>query len=107
LYSFNSEQEPGPYYHQRSYSMSLPLPPPNCDPIVVESTAAVTDSTESGSPVARFQSYPLEAIQYDDNDEDSDYPEGGTEAWLVVLGAWCAMIPRYETSFTGNCELGD
>jgi hypothetical protein len=87
--------------------MSLPLPPPNCDPIVVESTAAVTDSTESGSPVARFQSYPLEAIQYDDNDEDSDYPEGGTEAWLVVLGAWCAMIPRYETSFTGNCELGD
>ncbi|RAH54587.1 monocarboxylate transporter [Aspergillus piperis CBS 112811] len=21
------------------------------------------------------------------------YPEGGLEAWLVVLGAWCAMIP--------------
>ncbi|KAI0156228.1 major facilitator superfamily domain-containing protein [Pestalotiopsis sp. NC0098] len=21
------------------------------------------------------------------------YPEGGTKAWLVVLGAWCAMIP--------------
>jgi hypothetical protein len=84
--------------------MSLSLPPPNCDPIVVESTAAVTDSTKSGSPVAHFQDYPLEALQYDDNDEDSDYPEGGTEAWLVVLGAWCAMIPRYETSYTGNCE---
>ncbi|OBT66792.1 hypothetical protein VE03_03997 [Pseudogymnoascus sp. 23342-1-I1] len=21
------------------------------------------------------------------------YPEGGTSAWLVVLGAWCAMVP--------------
>ncbi|KAL2676540.1 hypothetical protein Neosp_010301 [[Neocosmospora] mangrovei] len=26
-------------------------------------------------------------------DDDQDYPEGGTRAWLVVLGAWCAMIP--------------
>lgn len=25
--------------------------------------------------------------------EDPDYPEGGLAAWLVVLGAWCAMIP--------------
>ena len=24
---------------------------------------------------------------------DDDYPEGGLEAWLVVLGAWCAMVP--------------
>ncbi|OJJ32658.1 hypothetical protein ASPWEDRAFT_185156 [Aspergillus wentii DTO 134E9] len=23
----------------------------------------------------------------------SDYPEGGLQAWLVVLGSWCAMIP--------------
>ncbi|KAL5337259.1 major facilitator superfamily domain-containing protein [Aspergillus crustosus] len=23
----------------------------------------------------------------------SQYPEGGPDAWLVVLGAWCAMIP--------------
>jgi uncharacterized membrane protein len=22
-----------------------------------------------------------------------NYPEGGTRAWLVVLGGWCAMIP--------------
>lgn len=22
-----------------------------------------------------------------------EYPEGGRQAWLVVLGAWCAMVP--------------
>lgn len=25
--------------------------------------------------------------------KESGYPEGGTKAWLVVFGAWCAMIP--------------
>ncbi|KAI1438108.1 major facilitator superfamily domain-containing protein [Xylaria sp. CBS 124048] len=29
----------------------------------------------------------------DVDDEATSYPEGGLEAWLVVLGAWCAMIP--------------
>ena len=24
---------------------------------------------------------------------DDDYPEGGSEAWLVVHGVWCAMVP--------------
>lgn len=28
-----------------------------------------------------------------DTDNGNDYPEGGLTAWLVVLGAWCAMIP--------------
>jgi hypothetical protein len=23
----------------------------------------------------------------------NDYPEGGLQAWSVVLGAWCAMVP--------------
>lgn len=26
-------------------------------------------------------------------DDLSDCPEGGWQAWLVVLGAWCAMVP--------------
>ncbi|GKT43346.1 riboflavin transporter MCH5 [Colletotrichum spaethianum] len=25
--------------------------------------------------------------------ESEFYPEGGHDAWLVVVGAWCAMIP--------------
>ncbi|KAL6914987.1 hypothetical protein FSHL1_012660 [Fusarium sambucinum] len=27
------------------------------------------------------------------DEDDVVYPEGGVEAWLVVIGAWCAMIP--------------
>lgn len=27
------------------------------------------------------------------DDAEQSYPEGGLEAWLVVLGAWSAMIP--------------
>lgn len=27
------------------------------------------------------------------SEESLDYPEGGWEAWGVVLGAWCAMLP--------------
>jgi len=28
-----------------------------------------------------------------DVDINEECPEGGWRAWLVVLGAWCAMIP--------------
>jgi hypothetical protein len=27
------------------------------------------------------------------SEEEEPYPEGGLQAWLVVLGAWCAMVP--------------
>ncbi|KAJ6786347.1 hypothetical protein PWT90_04737 [Aphanocladium album] len=27
------------------------------------------------------------------HDNDDDYPDGGLQAWTVVLGAWCAMMP--------------
>lgn len=25
--------------------------------------------------------------------DGEEYPEGGLQAWSVVLGAWCAMVP--------------
>ncbi|KAI0202750.1 major facilitator superfamily domain-containing protein [Astrocystis sublimbata] len=34
-----------------------------------------------------------DTIDGNEIDDESSYPEGGKEAWLVVLGAWCAMIP--------------
>lgn len=35
-----------------------------------------------------------ETQTFDDEETYSEtYPEGGKDAWLVVAGAWCAMIP--------------
>lgn len=35
-----------------------------------------------------------EVQTFDDEETYSEtYPEGGKDAWLVVAGAWCAMIP--------------
>lgn len=31
----------------------------------------------------------------DDNDDDDDFPDGGFDAWLVVLGAWCVSFCSY------------
>lgn len=47
----------------------------------------VPRQSELASPVAEVQTF---------DDEDTyteEYPDGGKEAWLVVAGAWCAMIP--------------
>lgn len=30
---------------------------------------------------------------FDEANDDDSYPEGGIKAWLVVIGAWCAMVP--------------
>ncbi|KAG6041230.1 hypothetical protein E4U41_005513 [Claviceps citrina] len=31
----------------------------------------------------------------DDDDDDDDFPDGGLDAWLVVLGAWCVSFCSY------------
>lgn len=31
----------------------------------------------------------------DSTDDDDDFPDGGLEAWLVVLGAWCVSFCSY------------
>ena len=33
------------------------------------------------------------ATEEQDDTFDEKYPEGGLQAWLVVLGSWCAMVP--------------
>jgi MFS family permease len=37
----------------------------------------------------------LRTVDHEDQEEQTEdnYPEGGLQAWLVVVGAWCAMIP--------------
>ncbi|KAJ9234735.1 hypothetical protein DTO027B5_5972 [Paecilomyces variotii] len=36
---------------------------------------------------------PLETAGTSEVSDNEDYPEGGLQAWLVVLGSWCAMLP--------------
>lgn len=31
----------------------------------------------------------------DDGNDDDDFPDGGFDAWLVVLGAWCVSFCSY------------
>ncbi|KAL4804172.1 major facilitator superfamily domain-containing protein [Aspergillus unguis] len=48
-------------------------------------------------------------------DAETVYPEGGSKAWLVVVGAWCAMIPSMGLlnslgtlhAWTSNHQLQD
>ncbi|KAK2737805.1 hypothetical protein FQN55_000916 [Onygenales sp. PD_40] len=35
----------------------------------------------------------MESIEPDADTDTTAFPEKGREAWLVVLGAWCAMLP--------------
>ncbi|KAL2883122.1 hypothetical protein SGCOL_001310 [Colletotrichum sp. CLE4] len=45
----------------------------------------------SQEPDSLEQAQPVETL--DVAQESHKYPEGGKDAWLVVAGAWCAMIP--------------
>ncbi|KAJ5667437.1 MFS general substrate transporter [Penicillium longicatenatum] len=58
---------------------------------------------------------PLPIISEGMDVSDTKYPEGGIEAWSVVLGAWCAMIPSMGLlnslgilhAWTNNHQLAD
>ncbi|KKY30307.1 putative oxalate formate antiporter [Diaporthe ampelina] len=47
----------------------------------------VSRPSDPVSPVQEMQTFDDEEIY------SETYPEGGRDAWLVVAGAWCAMIP--------------
>lgn len=50
--------------------------------------------THRGAPISiSFSAAQCPTHDISSDTEDECYPEGGTQAWLVVLGAWCAMVP--------------
>lgn len=77
-------------------SQNLPSPPDR-------TSADITSDIETGPTTTKHITQKPEAEHEADKayntadaiaiNEKSDYPEGGTQAWLVVLGAWCAMVP--------------
>ena len=70
--------------------MSLSMP---TDAVASEPNAHVDVSAKPHTESSYARNDQLESLRYNGNDEDgSDYPEGGAAAWLVVLGAWCAMM---------------
>ncbi len=66
--------------------------PPTTDKVAPGLAAAASPTALSDIQEYQGSDGP-ESLQHDNNDDDSEYPEGGTAAWSVVLGAWCALIP--------------
>ncbi|KAH7061577.1 major facilitator superfamily domain-containing protein [Macrophomina phaseolina] len=48
---------------------------------------------EAVADPAATEATPVDAFETSSYAGEPDYPEGGLSAWLVVFGAWCAMIP--------------
>jgi hypothetical protein len=72
--------------------MSLSLPP-TTDAVAPATSAPANVEAKSDVEPGYARNNELESLQFNADEEDPDiYPEGGTEAWLVVLGAWCAMV---------------
>lgn len=80
--------------------MSLSLPP-TTDAVAPQLPAHANVEPKSDGELDYARNNQLESLQFNGNEEDpDDYPEGGTEAWLVVLGAWCAMVSCPALLFT-------
>lgn len=57
--------------------------------IVKTKSADATTGRQAVDPEKNPSSQPLAVAE----ENEEEYPEGGKDAWLVVFGAWCAMIP--------------
>ncbi|KAJ0420315.1 monocarboxylate permease-like protein, Mch4 [Aspergillus carlsbadensis] len=44
-------------------------------------------------PLEKCPSQVINAVEIPTTGPPEKYPDGGTAAWLVVLGSWCAMVP--------------
>lgn len=77
-----------------------------CTQKIAESDAAMVQGewiAETGEQVSRQVSRQISrrdvetaSQEYSDStDDDDDFPDGGLEAWLVVLGAWCVSFCSY------------
>jgi hypothetical protein len=72
--------------------MSLSLPP-TTDAIAPRTSAHADVEAKADVEPDYSRNNQLESLQFNGDEEDPDiYPEGGATAWLVVLGAWCAMV---------------
>lgn len=82
----------------------------HCSQRLAESQAAMTQGewiAETGSQVSRQVSRRRDEeiagrhrdekadCDGDDGDDGDVFPDGGLEAWLVVLGAWCVSFCSY------------
>lgn len=62
----------------------------------MDPTSASVAAQEDGKSREQILSQAAEAVTRSQNPQLSTshvFPEGGAEAWAVVFGAWCAMLP--------------
>lgn len=66
------------------------------DPQMEQSHHAVGRPSQEGIALASLE--PGEPIRNDvmaGSDSENDFPEGGSRAWLVVVGAWLMLLPSF------------
>lgn len=67
--------------------------------VTLVSSDITMEPTKEGDVCTVVQAAPSDNEKSDDtqtladSEDSSSFPEGGWRAWLVVLGAWCAIFP--------------
>lgn len=62
-------------------------------PAFQDTERALKDRADTGNLCPSTTCAATDPFECHQERAEESYPEGGHEAWLVVLGAWCAMIP--------------